>query len=459
MHNASTSMKRSTEEIRTRAAEGDSGTLATSAQFEAETLARVSRRVIPLLLMGYVVAFIDRVNIGFAAITASKDLGMSPSVFGFGAGIFFYAYLIFEVPSNYVMERVGARRWLARIMVTCGIVAGTMVFINGKFSFYTVRFLLGAVEAGLFPGVMLYLTYWFPKSYRARYVGMFAIGIPLASVVGAPISGMLLNLDGMLGLKGWQWLYILEAVPGVIIGVLIWLLLTDHPRDAHWLAPVEREWLQQTMDRERAANSETFQETGLISSLKLLLDRRVVLLSIVFFGTAMPSYSLSIWLPQIVHDFGLGNTATGFVSAIPFAFGCLAMIYWARHSDMARERDWHTAIAGFVAGAAMMSCFVLTSPVYIMIALSISALGIFGIKGPLLSGISESFSKETAAVGIAMVVSIGNLAGSAAPWMIGKFKEATGVYQHAFLAIGIFSLVGGLFIFVKRASSRLPNAT
>jgi len=425
---------------------------------EAETLARVARRCIPLLLIGYVVAFIDRVNIGFAAITASKDLGMSPSVFGFGAGVFFYAYLLFEVPSNYIMERVGARWWLARIMVTCGIVAGAMVFISGKYSFYTVRFLLGAVEAGLFPGVVLYLTYWFPKRYRARYIGMFAIGIPLASVIGAPISGMLLNLDGVLGLKGWQWLYLVEAIPGVLIGILIWLLLTDHPRDAHWLAPAQREWLQQTMDKEHAENSETLRHTGLLASLKLLLDRRVVLLSIVFFGTAMPSYSLSIWLPQIVHDFGLSNTATGFVSAIPFVFGCLAMVFWARHSDLARERNWHTFIAGLVAGVGMMACFVLTSPIAIMIALSFSALGIFGLKGPLLSGISESFSKDTAAVGIAMVVSIGNLSGSAAPWMIGKFKEATGVYQHAFLIIGLFSLVGGLFIFLRRGSSRPPNA-
>ncbi|HLQ76862.1 MAG TPA: MFS transporter, partial [Terriglobia bacterium] len=358
-------------------------------------------------------------------------------------------YLIFEVPSNYVMERVGARRWLARIMITCGIVAGMMVFINGKYSFYFVRFLLGAVEAGLFPGVVLYLTYWFPKRYRARYVGMFAIGIPLASVVGSPISGLLLNLDGVLGLKGWQWLYILEAIPAVVIGVMIWYLLTDQPRDAHWLTTDQREWLQKTMDAERAEHFEKAEKTSFVRSLKLLVDRRVIILSIVFFGTAMPSYSISLWLPQIVHGFGFGNIATGFVSAIPFACGCIAMVYWARHSDTARERDWHTFIAAFVAAAGMMACFLITSPLIIMIALSISAVGIFGIKGPFLSSISESFSRETAAVGIAMVVSIGNLAGSAAPWLIGVIKDKTGLFQPGLLVVGAFSLIGGLFIFLR----------
>ncbi|HET9130387.1 MAG TPA: MFS transporter, partial [Terriglobia bacterium] len=261
-----------------------------SSAFERDILARVARRCIPLLLLGYIIAFIDRVNIGFAAITASKDLGMSPQVFGFGAGVFFYAYLIFEVPSNYVMERVGARKWLARIMVTCGLVAGAMVFVRGTWSFYTVRFLLGAVEAGLFPGVVLYLTYWFPREYRARYVGMFAIGIPMASVIGSPISGMILNLDGVLGFKGWQWLYVLEAIPGILIGLLIWILLTDQPKDAKWLTLEQRTWLQQTIDRERELHPEKTSEKSLLQSLRLLADIRVIALSIVFFGTAMPSY-------------------------------------------------------------------------------------------------------------------------------------------------------------------------
>jgi MFS family permease len=424
------------------------------AAFERDTLARVARRCIPLLLFGYIVAFIDRVNIGFAAITASKDLGMSPQVFGFGAGVFFYAYLIFEVPSNYVLERVGARKWLARIMVTCGLVAGAMVFVRGTWSFYTVRFLLGAVEAGLFPGVMLYLTYWFPKQYRARYVGMFAIGIPMASVIGSPISGLILNLDGVFGFKGWQWLYVLEAIPGVIIGVLIWLCLTDQPRDARWLTLEQRTWLQQTIDKERESHPEKAPRRNLFQSLRLLADTRVIALSIVFFGTGMPSYALSFWTPQMVHDFGFGNVLTGLVSAIPFACGSIAMILWARHSDRARERKWHTAIAAFVAAAGMMACFFVTSPLVTMIALSFAALGVFGLKGPFLSAVSESFSKETAAVGIAMIVSIGNLAGSASPSLIGFVKEHLGTYPPGLVAVGLCSLIGGLVMLGRPGTER-----
>jgi MFS family permease len=415
-----------------------------SAAFERDTLARVARRCIPLLLFGYIIAFIDRVNIGFAAITASKDLGMSPQVFGLGAGVFFWAYFIFEVPSNYVMERVGARKWLARIMVTCGLVAGAMVLVRGAWSFYLVRFLLGAVEAGLFPGVVLYLTYWFPKQYRARYIGMFAIGIPMASVIGSPISGLILNLDGVLGFKGWQWLYVIEAIPGILIGFLIWILLTDQPRDAKWLTAEQRTWLQQTIDRERELHPEKTSRKSLIQSLPLLADTRVIALSIVFFGTAMPSYALSIWTPQLVHEFGFGNVVTGLLSAIPFACGSIAMILWARHSDRTRERKWHTAIAAFVAAAGMMACIFVTSPLITMIALSVSALGVFGLKGPFLSAISESFSKETAAVGIAMIVSIGNLAGSASSGLIGYLKEHLGTYPPGLFAVGVCSLIGGL---------------
>ncbi len=418
-------------------------------EFARNLLWRVGWRCVPILLVAYVIAYIDRVNVGFAAITASKDLDMSPSVFGFGAGLFFLAYLIFETPSNYLMERIGARIWLGRIMICCGIVAGAMVFVSNATWFYVVRFLLGAVEAGLFPGVMLYLTYWFPKAYRARYVSMFAIGIPLASVVGAPISGLLLGLDGLLGLKGWQWLYVLEAIPAVLVGALIWIYLTDGPQQAAWLAPEERDWIRRTLEHEKARHPDTAPRMNLLQSLRLLLDPRVVVLSIVFFGTGLPSYGLALWLPQIVKSFGLTNAETGIVTAIPFLCGAVAMVYWAKHSDVARERTWHTAIAGIVAACGMVACFWVTTPTATLVALSVSAIGTFGIKGPFLSGISESFSDKTAAVGIAMVVSIGNLSGFAAPWMIGAIKQATGTFPPALLAIGVCTFLGALFIFLR----------
>jgi ACS family tartrate transporter-like MFS transporter len=426
--------------------------------FARRLLARVGWRCVPILLIAYVIAYIDRVNVGFAAITASKDLGMSESVFGFGAGLFFLAYLIFETPSNYLMERIGARIWLGRIMVCCGIVAAAMVFVTNAYWFYAVRFVLGAVEAGLFPGVMLYLTYWFPKRYRARYVSMFAVGIPLASVVGAPISGLLLGLDGALGLKGWQWLYVLEAIPALIVGVLIWLWLTDSPDQARWLDAQERDWIARTLADERERHPEQGPKMSLLQSLRLLADPRVLVLSVVFFGTGLPSYGLALWLPQIVKSFGLSNAQTGLVSAIPFLCGAIAMVYWARRSDAARERTWHTAVAGVVAALGMAACYWVASPVATMVALSVSAIGTFAIKGPFLSAISESFSDKTAAVGIAMVVSIGNLSGFAAPWMIGAIKQASGSFPPALLAVGICTLVGALVIFLqpRRAPALRP---
>ena len=425
-------------------------------EFARHLLWRVGWRCVPILLVAYVIAYIDRVNVGFAAITASKDLGMSPAVFGFGAGLFFVAYLIFETPSNYLMERIGARIWLGRIMICCGLVAAAMVFVSNATWFYVARFVLGAVEAGLFPGVMLYLTYWFPRRYRARYVSMFAIGIPLASVVGAPISGLLLGLDGVWGLKGWQWLYVLEAIPALLVGALIWVTLSNSPGEARWLTAEERDWIERTLAREKAQHPEQGPKLNLLQSLRLLLDPRVIVLSIVFFGTGLPSYGLALWLPQIVKSFGLTNAETGLVSAIPFLCGAIAMIYWAKHSDATRERTWHTAAAGIVAAVGMAACYWIASPLATMIALSISAIGTFAIKGPFLSAISESFSDKTAAVGIAMVVSIGNLSGFAAPWMIGVIKEATGAFPPALLAVGICTFIGALVIFLQRRPQIAP---
>lgn len=424
-------------------------TLDDNSEFARNLMWRVGWRCVPVLVLSYIVAYVDRVNIGFAAITATKDLGMSPAVFGFGAGLFFLAYLIFETPSNYLMERIGARLWLGRIMISCGIVAGAMMFVNDVTWFYIVRFVLGAVEAGLFPGVMLYLTYWFPKRYRARYVSMFAIGIPLASVFGAPISGLLLGLNGVLGFKGWQWLYVLEAIPALVLGVLIWVYLNDKPEDAAWLKPEERDWIRRTLERERAESAEPAPKMNLLQSLRLLLDRRVIILSIVFFGTGVPSYGLALWLPQIVKSFGLTNIQTGFVSAIPFVFGAIAMVYWAKHSDSSHERTWHTVLAGILSAIGMIACFWISGPVMSIVALSVSAVGTFAIKGPFLSAISESFSDKTAAVGIAMVVSIGNLSGFAAPWMIGVIKQATGAFPPALLAVGLCALVGALAMFLQ----------
>jgi len=281
---------------------------------ESLTIRMVRNRCIPILALGFIISYLDRVNVGIAALTMNKDLGLTATMFGWGAGLVSIGYAVFEVPSNLALERFGARRWMARIMITWGLIGCATAWVQGPMSFYVSRFMLGAVEAGFFPGVILYLTFWFPRRYRARYVGLFAVAIPLASVLGSPVSGMLLGLDGWLGFKGWQWIYILEASPAVVLGVLTLFLLSDRPAEAGWLSPAQKQWLEAELEQERRAHPDT-RHSG---ALALLLDKRVLVLALIFFLTGMPSYGLSYWTPQIVKSFGLGNTATGFVSALPF---------------------------------------------------------------------------------------------------------------------------------------------
>jgi ACS family tartrate transporter-like MFS transporter len=427
--------------------------------YARELFGRIGWRVVPVLLAAFVISYIDRVNVGFAAITASKDLGMSSADFGFGAGLFFISYMIFEAPSNYLLERIGARIWLARIMICCGIVSAAMFFVSNKTQFNIARFTLGVVEAGLFPGVVLYLTYWFPRRFRARYISMFALGIPLSSVIGSPLSGLLLNMDGILGFKGWQWLYIIEAMPAFVVGVLIWILLADKPEKAKWLTPEEREYVKNALARERAAHPEQgVRHAGLLQQLKLLGDRRVILFALVFFGTGVPSYGLGLWLPQIVNGFGLTTIQTGLVSAVPFLCGAIAMVFWGRRSDRTGERVWHTAAAAWVAAAGLIACFWITTPLLALLALSIAASGIYAVKGPFLSSVSESFSPATAAVGIALVSSLGNLSGQFAPWMVGVIRDATGQFQPGLLALGLCSLAGGAVMLLRRRALGVPVA-
>jgi ACS family tartrate transporter-like MFS transporter len=418
--------------------------------YARELFGRIGRRLVPVLLAAFVISYIDRVNVGFAAITASKDLGMSAADFGFGAGLFFISYMIFEAPSNYLLERVGARLWLARIMICCGIVSAAMFWVSNKTQFNIARFTLGVVEAGLFPGVVLYLTWWFPRRFRARYISMFAVGIPLSSVIGSPVSGLLLNMDGILGFKGWQWLYLIEALPAFVVGVLIWLLLADHPDQAAWLTPAERDFVKRELARDRAGQPErTAHQGSLLQQLRLLGDGRVILFALVFFGTGVPSYGLGLWLPQIVNDFGLSTVQTGLISAVPFLCGSIAMIVWGRRSDRRGERIWHTVAAAWVAAAGLAACYWIEAPLVALAALSVAAAGIYAVKGPFLSAVSESFSPATAAVGIALVSSLGNLSGQFAPWMVGVIRDATGQFQAGLLALGLCSLAGGALLLLR----------
>ncbi len=284
-----------------------------SAELETRVLRKITLRIVPFVVLLYFIAFVDRVNIGVAALTMNKDLGFSPAEFGFGAGIFFLGYFLFEVPSNLVLDKVGARIWIARVMITWGFISGAMAFVQGATSFYTLRFLLGVAEAGFFPGIILYLSYWFPARQRAAATAMFMAAAPLSTVLGSPVSGALLEMHGILGLSGWQWMFIVEAAPAIVLGVVVLFYMTDRPEKAKWLSDEERHWLVTAMNAEAAKKAGTASH----SAWRGLADPRVIALSLVYFGASAGLYTLSIWAPLIIKEFGLSSLQVGFLNALP----------------------------------------------------------------------------------------------------------------------------------------------
>jgi D-galactonate transporter len=404
----------------------------------------------------YFVAYLDRVNVSFAAVTMNNDLGLSASAFGFGAGIFFVAYFVFEVPSNLFLERVGARKWIARIMFTWGLLSGGMAFIVGEKSFYLVRVLLGIAEAGFFPGIIFYLTLWFPAVYRARIVGYFMAAIPLSTVVGAPLSGLLLGLDGFMGTKGWQWLFILEAAPALVLSVVVFLFLTDRPAAAAWLEPEERAWLVGRLDQERKQR----EMARHYSVTQALLNPKVLALSLVYFGAVSTNYGMSFFLPQIVKAFGLSNIQTGLVAALPYVVGTTSIVWWGRRSDRKLERRFHLAFPLFVASAGIAVSTAFDDPTMKMVALSVAGFGIFGCLPVFWTFPAAFLSGAAAAGGIALINSIGNLAGFAGPYAMGRIKDITGSYTVGLLSLsaaGLVAMIIVLCLHSDHALERVPG--
>ncbi|MDR3096728.1 MAG: MFS transporter [Paraburkholderia sp.] len=414
---------------------------------EARTMRRVMSRLVPFLIVCYFVAYLDRVNVGFAALQMNKALDLSASAFGFGAGIFFIAYFFFEVPSNLLLERFGARRWIARIMFTWGLLAGAMAFIphiarwtgmSNAHVFYLLRILLGIAEAGFFPGIIFLLTLWFPAKYRARVVGYFMAAIPLSTVIGGPVSGSLLSMDGFAGLAGWQWVYLIEAAPALVLAFAVLFYLTDKPAQATWLASDEREWLvaRQAQERRHREAVRTF------SVMEALFNPRVLAVALIYFGANATNYGLSFFLPQIVKSFGLTNLQTGFVTSLPYIVGVISMVVWGRHSDRRLERKRHVAIALVVAAAGIAASAGLDNPVLKMLALSVAGFGIFGCL-PVIWTLPAAFlSGAAAAGGIAAVNSLGNLAGFFGPYAMGWIKDSTGSFGAGLLCLSGAGLIG-----------------
>src|ERR1700736_2836786 len=417
---------------------------AASSALETSTIRAISWRLIPFLVLAYFFSYLDRVNLSFAALTMNAELKFSPTVFAWGGGFFFFGYFIFGGPSNLALEKFGASRWIARIMVTWGIISALMATVSGEWSFYILRFLLGVAEAGFFPGIILYLTYWYPAEYRARFLAAFAIAVPVSSVIGAPVSGLLLGLDGAMGLKGWQWLFVIEGIPSVLLGIVTWFYLTDRPAKAHWLTAEQKAWLSAKLDSEVAAQrAATHLTLG-----QALASPKVITLSLIYFGFVSALYGMQFWLPQIVKAFGFSNAQTGFVIAVPYLFGTVAMILWARHSDATRERVAHVGLPLLLTAAALSVCGYMDNPYVTMVALVVAAIGIFGTFAVFWTLPTAWLSGTAAAGAIALINSIGNLAGFGGPYLIGWVKEATGSTSTGLLVLAVLPLLGGLLVFL-----------
>lgn len=407
---------------------------------EARTMAKVSRRLLPYAIIGYFIAYLDRVNLSFAALEMNKDLGFSATVYGAGAGMFFVSYFLLETPSNLIMVRMGARRWLARIMFTWGLLSGAMAFVSGETSFYIIRFLFGAAEAGFFPGIMFFLTLYFPAKYRGHMVGTFMAAAPISAVIGAPVSTMIMGIDGVLGFRGWQLVFVTEAVPALILAVVTLWYLQDDPKQAHWLTVEERDWLVHRQAAERAQREAKHD----MSVRQVLCNPRVLTLGVAGFGIAYSIYGIVYFLPQIVKQFGLTNMQTGLVSAIPFAVGAIGMIWYGRRSDRLLERRSHTSIAFMITALGLMITALTPNPYVRLVALSVASFGAFAVLPVFWSMPTAFLSGAAAAAGVAYINSIANIAGFVGPFVMGWIKDATGSFDGGLLVIGGVCLIGSI---------------
>lgn len=390
------------------------------------------------MMLLYVVNFIDRSNVGFAALTMNNDLGFSPSIYGFASGIFFIGYLLFQVPATIGLERVGARRLISISMLIWGLISASNAFVRDAHTFYAIRFMLGVAEAGFFPGMIFYLTLWFPKRLRGRYSAMFSSAIPLAGIIGGPLSGVTLGADGMAGLHGWQWLFVLQGLPASVLAIAVFRYLADSPAHASWLDDTEKNTIAASL-----APGEMLDESSLWKSLR---DPRVPLLGIAAIAGGSALYATSLWLPQIIQAMGFSNRETGFISALPYIAGMAAMILWGRASDANGERIWHVALAWLFAAAGLALASVTGNHALILFGLICAMVGVLSAFGPFYSLPSSFLTGAAAAGSIALVNSIANFGGFAGPFLVGILKERTGGYGAAFAALAMMLVLAAILV-------------
>lgn len=405
-------------------------------EIEERVNGKIARYLIPFLGLLYFAAFLDRVNVGFAALQMNRDLGISASAYGFGAGIFFAGYCLFEVPSNILLHRIGGRRWIARIMLSWGLVSAATAFVHGPVGFAVMRFLLGVAEAGFFPGIIYYLMHWVPAARRARMVGAFMAAVPISTAIGGPVSVAILKLDGLAGIAGWQWLFLIETLPSLLLGIATLYLLPDAPADAKWLTVDECHWLQRTLDAEATSTA----PASISAALRQLLNPRVLALSLCYFGAQIALYGVILWLPQILRGSGTGDVSIGLAVGGAYGLAALGMVWWARHSDRSGERRWH------LGAAAALSCLGLlgtaafgASPGIAIATITVGAIGTLAML-PVFWTLPAALARGLAAATvIAFINSVGNVGGFVGPTLIGWLKDTTGDFSDGLIvaALGI----------------------
>ena len=405
-------------------------------EIEARVTRKLQLRILPFAMLLYLVSFLDRLNVGFAALTMNKAIGLTPAIFGLGSGLFFVGYITVQIPSNLIMLRVGARVWIARVVIAWGVVSMASAFVVGPYSFYAMRFLLGVAESGFFPGILLYLSLWFPARQRATAIAAFMAAAPLSTAIGSPISGALMELPRFLGLANWQWLYIIEAIPAILLGLLTLKVLTNRPEHAPWLSADERTWLVETLTAERAESKAI--EDGVRAVWYVLREPRVLALALVYSGGSAGLYALGFWAPMLIQQFGHSAHIVGWLNALPGVVAVVGMVLWARHSDRTLERVWHVAIASLIAGLGLMWAGYAQATAAVILALAAASFGVNATKGPVWAIPSQFLSGARAAAGIGLINSLGNLGGFVGPFLIGLIKDRWGSYA------GGLDLVAGM---------------
>ena len=429
-------------------------TAGSSARMEDVVVRTLTLRLVTFLFLLYIVAYLDRINLGFAALQMQQQLGFTDAVYGFGAGVFFAGYFLFQVPSNLVLERVGARRWIAVLMILWGIISASMALVTSVRSFYALRFLLGAAEAGFFPGVILYLKNWFPARARARTVARFMTAAPLSGVLGGPLSGALLGLHHKAGLAGWQWMFLLEGIPAIVLGAIVWAYLVDRPALAHWLSEEQREWLQQTLLAEANASPESGS-----NALAAFRMGRIWVLALVYCGLNTVSYGVSMWLPNLIKSLGgMSNFTIGVLSAIPYVAAAITMVFVGLSSDRSGERRWHTAVPALAGAIAIGLAGGTTSLATAVALVSIAVVGVFSMMGPFWAMPTALLSTTTAAAGIAFINSVGNLGGFFGPYIIGLVRTSTGQFRGGLLVVAAaLAMSGALVLTIKLSRKPLSS--